>query len=144
MQADGSVNPTKPVKVFWVKKSENNRIEPLTGIQKRLSYGIKSLEPVSQARDEWMFKLAAYRNREFIMKRVNGDQYKVFILSGNRKVEVKKMHVEFDGGSFLSPSIAYVELTGVDHSSGLAITEIIAGSDRHALKEQEVFTSSNQ
>ena len=126
---NGRVDKDSPVKVYWVRKSEDSRIEPLTGIQRRFSYGIPSFELQNPYNDEWVFKLAAYKNRFFTLKREDqSGAYKAFTQSAGREVEVVKMYIEFDGGSFLSPSIAYVELHAIDPSTGEMISEIINGT----------------
>ncbi|MDF1576254.1 MAG: DUF4833 domain-containing protein [Bacteroidales bacterium] len=119
----GSVNPEMPVKVFWLKKSAGNRIEALTGIQKRFSYGIQSMELASSLGNAWRFRLEAYKNRVFTLKKGSGGHYRVYTLSEGREVEVKKLYVKFDGGSFLAPSIGYVQLTGIDPVTGKEIKE---------------------
>ncbi len=130
LHPDGKVDSAMIVKVFWVKKSEDSRIEPLTGIQKRFSYGIKSVEPAPSG-DAWSFQLAAYKNRRFLLKKSMDGRYSVFTRSEGREVEVRKLYVKFDGGTFLAPSVAYVQLTGTDRRTGAEIQEIITGSNRH-------------
>lgn len=127
---DGSVNQETPLIVFWMKKSADNRIEPLTGIQKRFSYGIQSIEPAPSG-DAWSFQLAAYKNRSFLLKKSEDGRYSVFTRLDGREIEVRKLYVKFDGGTFLAPSVAFVQLTGTDRSTGAEIQEIITGSNRH-------------
>ncbi|MDT8402497.1 MAG: DUF4833 domain-containing protein [Bacteroidales bacterium] len=124
---DGSVNREMPLKVFWVKKSEDNRIEPLTAIQKRFSYGIKTVQAGPSMTGEWNFSLAAYKNRVFTLKKTTGGPYKVYTLSEGRNIEILKMYVKFSGGTFLSPSVEFVQLSGIDLLSGNEIIEIITG-----------------
>ncbi len=129
MDRNGRVNKETPVKVYWVRKSEDNRIEPLTVIQRRFSYGIPSFEQQNSYNDEWVFKLAAYKNRFFTLKKSEqAGSYKAFTQSAGREVEILNMYIEFDGGSFLAPSVAYVELHGIDRSTGEQISEIINGT----------------
>ncbi|MDF1570601.1 MAG: DUF4833 domain-containing protein [Bacteroidales bacterium] len=125
---DGSVDPEMPVRVFWVKKSEDNKVEPLTRIQERFSYGIQSIDPDPAAGDQWIFKLAAYKNRDFLLKKAAGNRYSVCTMSHGSEVEVKKLFVQFDGGTFLAPSVAFVQLSGTDRRTGAEIQEIITGS----------------
>lgn len=128
MEQDGSVNREIPVKVFWLKKSAGNRIESLTGIQKRFSYGIQVMDPASSLGHGWRFTLEAYKNRVFTLKKGSGGHYKVYTFSEGREVEVKKMYVKFnENGSFLAPSIGYVQLTGIDPRTGKETKEIISG-----------------
>ena len=129
MDRDGRLNKETPVKVYWVRKSEDNRMEPLTGIQRRFSYGIPAFEQQNPYTDEWVFKLAAYKNRFFTLKKADqAGAYKAFTQSAGKEVEILNMYIEFDGGSFLSPSVAYVELHGIDRSTGEQISEIINGT----------------
>ena len=125
LHPNGSINREMPIKAFWVKKTANNKIEPLTLIQKRYSYGIKAIDPADNEGNEWNFQLAAYKNRTFKLKRSANNYYQVFILSGNREIALTQIFVKFDGGSFMFPTIAYAKLKGVDPQTGSEITEII-------------------
>lgn len=120
----GVLNREFPVKAFWVKKSEDGRTVPLTRIQERFSYGIHSVTE-AYAGETWNFQLAAYKERVFTLRRAADQRYRVYTRSGETELEVVKMYVEFDGGSFLAPSIAYVELIGIDRLTGKEIHEII-------------------
>lgn len=127
---DGSVDSEMPVKVFWVKKSEDSRIEPLTRIQEKFSYGIQSIVQDPSTADQWIFKLAAYKNRNFMLKKAAGNHYSVCIMSQGSEVEVSKLFVQFDGGTFLAPSVAFVQLSGTDRHTGAEVQEIITGGYR--------------
>ena len=128
LNQNGSLNQDMPVNAFWVRKNDNNKTEPLTRIQKRFGYGIRVLDSENNRDNEWHFQIAAYKNKVFILKRSGDFQYKVFTLSRSREIEVERIFVEFDGGSFLAPNIAEVKLTGIDLKTGREITEIIGSS----------------
>ena len=128
LNQNGSLNQDMPVKAFWVRKNDNNEIEPLTRIQKRFGYGIRAMDSENSRDNEWHFQLAAYKNQIFILKRSSDFQYKVFTLSEGKEIEVERIFVEFDGGSFLAPKISEVKLTGIDLNTGGEITEIISSS----------------
>jgi len=128
---DGSVNHEIPVQVFWMRKSTDNRTAPLTGIQKKFSYGIQSIDPDPSSGDTWNFKLAAYNNRMFVLKKTEDGRYGVFTISQESEVKVTKLYIKFDGGTFLAPAIAYVQLTGIDPRTGAEIREIITGGIGH-------------
>jgi len=128
LNKNGALNQDMPVNAFWVRKNENKKIEPLTRIQKRFGYGIRTLDSENSKDNEWHFQLAAYKNKIFILKRSGDFDYKVFTLSGGKEIEVKRIFVEFDGVGFLTPNIAEVKLTGIDLKTGREITEIISSS----------------
>ena len=96
LNSDGSLNQDMPIKVSWVKKTENNIIEPLTRIQKRFSYGIKTMDPIDKEGNEWHFQLAAYSKRIFKLKRMANGQYKVFTLSGTKEIALMRKLLELN------------------------------------------------
>ncbi len=79
-----------------MKKTENNIIEPLTRIQKRFSYGIKTMDPIDKEGNEWHFQLAAYSKRIFKLKRMANGQYKVFTLSGTKEIALMRKLLELN------------------------------------------------
>ena len=127
MDQHGMPDQDMPVKVFWYKKESGNRIEPLTGIQQKFSYGIHSVYPDKAVTDTWKFRLAAYKNRIFVLKKSDGNQYRVYTDFNGMEMEVRKLYVKFDGGSFLAPTISYVSLSGIDPLTDEEVTEIISG-----------------
>jgi hypothetical protein len=118
----GNLNTGSPVRIYWIRHTEGGEIKPLTLVQKKLSYGV-NFDSISKR--EAVFKFAGFKNREFIIFCKGGDEYCTYTISNNRKVIVKKIFVQIDGGSFLLPEISRVELHGEDHQSGEKIVEII-------------------
>jgi hypothetical protein len=53
-------------------------------------------------------------------------QYKVFTGSGTNEIALTQIFVEFDGGSFMFPSIAYAKLIGIESQTGIEISEVIS------------------
>ncbi len=114
-----------PLNIYWVKKTKNNKVEPLTWIQKKFAYGIKILDPESQNNNEWNFRFVSYAKRTFKLKKTAGNRYKVFTTLKNKEIEVTRIFVQIDGGSFWVPSITYVKLFGIDTQSNTKIAETI-------------------
>lgn len=118
----GLINMNQPLRVYWVKHSEDGREEPLTRIQEKFSYGIKFIDS-EKANNSWSFQLAAYPDRVFKVRSTEEGTYRSYIQSGNKEIEVTKMFVKFEGGSFLAPTIAYVNLFGKDTKTGEEVIE---------------------
>ncbi|MBR9999142.1 MAG: DUF4833 domain-containing protein [Cyclobacteriaceae bacterium] len=118
----GNLNAGSPVRIYWIRHTEGGELKPLTLVQKKFSYGL-NFDSISKK--EAVFKFVAFKNREFRIFCKGGDEYCVFTISNNRKVIVKKIFVQIDGGSFWLPEISRVELHGEDHESGDKILEII-------------------
>jgi len=122
---NGYLNQEHPIRAFWVKKTENYKIEPLTRIQNRYAYGIKMLDSRSHKANEWEFQFVSYAKQSFILRQTEGDLFKVYTRSNNKEIEVTRIFVQIDGGGFWVPSVPYVMLTGVDPHTGREITETI-------------------
>ena len=58
------------------------------------------------------------------MKKTDSDQkYHVFVNVNQEKIQVEKIFVRIEGGSFCLPNVKYAEVTGIDTSSNKTITE---------------------
>jgi hypothetical protein len=95
--------------------------EPLTWIQSRLAYGIRYLK-VSE--EEVEFQFVSYKKRKLLLKQT-GDGYSVFMKLINRLMELQKVFVQIDGGSFMLPKIPYVKLYGINPQTDKKIQETI-------------------
>jgi hypothetical protein len=120
----GKPDKSNPIEIHWIKKTNNNKIEPLTWIQKKYAYGIKVLNEYN-IENEIYFQFVSYDKRTFILKKEDDDSFKVFTFSGNKEIEVSRIFVQIDGGSFWLPSISRVELHGIEPGTGNLAMEII-------------------
>lgn len=120
--SNGKLNLENPIKVYWVKNTDGGKIEGLTYTQRTLAYGIKYL---SKKADEVKFQFVSYSKRSFFLKKVNGDKYKVITYLDKKGVEVNRIHVQIDGGTFLVPQISFVMLFWKDPYKGTDGVEVI-------------------
>src|SRR5574343_21485 len=119
---DGKLDLTNPIKVYWIKNTDGGKVEGLTYTQQKLAYGVKYL---SKKADEVKFQFVSYSKRNFYLKKVNGDRFKVITYLDKKGVEVKRIHVQIDGGTFMLPQISYVLLFWRDPFKGDEGVEII-------------------
>jgi hypothetical protein len=122
---NGSVNTENPIRPFWIKKTENNKIEPLTWIQNHYAYGIKVLDSEVRQKNAWQFQFVSYAKRTFELRHLGNNRFKVFTILNNKEIEVTRIFVQIDGGSFWVPSVPYVKLIGFEPLTGKEITETI-------------------
>lgn len=118
---NGTPDKDSPVDVFWLKKTAQNKTEPLTWIQRRLAYGVKVLKN-NPAKVEFQF--VSYPHRTFEMRKYN-NRYKVFTTSNKQEVIVERIFINISGGTFMLPKISKVELYGIDPTTGNKTLEII-------------------
>ena len=119
--ANGTPDIKSPVNIFWLKKTVQNRTEPLTWIQRHLAYGIKVLRNSS---DEVEFQFVSYPHRTFVMRN-HDNSYQVFTTSNNQEIIVERIFINISGGTFMLPQISQIELYGIDPNTGNNTIEII-------------------
>ncbi|MDF1559626.1 MAG: DUF4833 domain-containing protein [Bacteroidales bacterium] len=120
----GNLNLADPIIAYWVRQSINHQREPLTTIQKRLSYGIRVTDRQPDSQHICSFRFVSVPDRIFNLVRY-GDTFSVLIISGGREIIVEKIYVEIIGGSFRLPGVAKVELHGTEAATGNRVMEII-------------------
>ncbi len=118
---EGTLHPIEPVYSYWKRYTANGRTEPLTRLQQNRSYGLKYTEITP-----WQasFYFAAFKEKTFTLKQLSDGSYRVFTSTQSGEKELTKMYVRFAGGSFLMPSIEYVEFSLKDIHTGIIVTEI--------------------
>lgn len=117
---DERLNEQEPIKAYWVRHTRNNQIEPLTRIQKKISYGLlfSDVTPYSAS-----FQFASFSEREFKLKKTPQGIFRVYTQSANQLLEVQKMFIEFEGGTYLMPKIGRVDLYLIDTNTGKTVIE---------------------
>jgi len=118
---NGMPDKERPVEVFWLKKTAQNKTEPLTWIQSRLAYGVKVLK---NNPDKVEFQFVSYPYRTFEMRKYN-DRFQVFTTSNKQEVILERIFINISGGTFMLPQISKVELYGIDPTTGNKTLEII-------------------
>ncbi len=117
---EGNLNE-EPINAFWIKKTKKGRIEPLTWIQKKYAYGLKYLHACEKCAT---FQFVSYDKTNLHLRKYN-DEYKVFTQLNGEVVEVEKIFVQIDGGTFWVPNVTAVELHAKYLKSGEEVVEII-------------------
>ncbi|MEA3445011.1 MAG: DUF4833 domain-containing protein [Bacteroidota bacterium] len=119
---DGTLNEKEPISIFWIKRTADNRLEPITWIQENFSYGLEFITTTSVSAK---FQFVSYGKRTFELKKNTKGDYSVFTISGNKEVEVKRIFVQIDGGTFWFPKITKVELHANIAGTNNRVIEII-------------------
>lgn len=128
--AAGRPDKKEPVKVYWVKHSQNGKTESLTWIQKKYSYGIKTIDPEKVGLDEAQkenicFRFVSFGDYFFSLKPASDGIYKAIAHHKNREIEVSGIFVQIEGDRFRMPSVPFVQLHGIDLATGQSVTETI-------------------
>ncbi len=122
LAADGRLDRTSPVNIYWVKKSGAGSHEPLTWVQRRYSYGIKIIE---SSPDHALFRFVSFDTKVFRIERGADGRFAARTNIGDKQVAVEKIFVRFDSGTYLAPVVGEVIMYGRDTLSGILISEDI-------------------
>lgn len=113
---------SNPVDVYWIKHTDGNIRESLTWIQRKYAYGLKFIK-VKES--EVVFQFVSYNKRDFTLKRDQTGVFKVFTSSQGKEVQVDRIFIQIDGGTFWLPKISRVELHAKDAKTGNNLLETI-------------------
>lgn len=120
---NGALNKKQPIHVYWICYAKKGQIEELTDIQRKYAYGIKTT-PVDE--NSYECYLTAYKKLKLYLKEGNDKRYHIYASVNNKQLIVTRIFISVNGGSLFKPNIDYVELTGIDPSSGQVAVEKIS------------------
>lgn len=118
----GNLDSENPITVYWLKKNNGNKVEPLTWIQKKYAYGLHIIEKSDESAK---FQFVSYHKRTFELKKNKEGNFRVYTISEDRLVEVNKIYIHLDGGSFWFPVISKVDLLSKDPVTNKSVVEEI-------------------
>ena len=120
-QENGKIDKSKPIKAYWIRYAEKGEKEDFNYIQRKFAYGIESK---SLNNEEFELQFVSYKKLPLTLKKIDSDQkYHVFVNVNQKKIQVEKIFMRIEGGSFWLPNVKYAEVTGIETSSNKMITE---------------------
>ncbi len=125
--ADGSINATDPVHVYWIKYMKGGQKEELLEIEKKFAYGART-EIVDGAEKTFKLNLVAYKNIDIMLKPAparSPKKYNALVSVNGKTIALNKVYLKINGGSPMNPNIEYIEFTGKDHKTGKPVVEKI-------------------
>ncbi|MDD2798281.1 MAG: DUF4833 domain-containing protein [Bacteroidales bacterium] len=109
-----------PIDIHWLKRSNGNKVEPLTWIQNKFGYGLKF---ISKKADYALFQFASSNKRNFELKKDAKGQFKVYTNSEKGQIEVYRIFIHNNGGTFLAPKISAIDIYGKNPTTGETVVE---------------------
>jgi len=120
-QENGKIDKSNPIKAYWIRYAEKGVKKDFTYIQRKFAYGIES-KAINN--DDFELQFVSYKKLPLTLKKTDSDQkYHVFVNINQKKIQVEKIFVRIEGGSFWLPNVKYAEVTGIDAYSNKMITE---------------------
>jgi hypothetical protein len=120
-EENGKINKSNPIKAYWIRYAEKGEKKDFNYMQRKYAYGIESK---TLDNEEFELQFVSYKKLPLTLKKIDSDQkYHVFVSVNQKKIQVEKIFVRIEGGSFWLPNIKYAEVTGIETSSNKIITE---------------------
>ena len=120
-QENGKIDKSNPIKAYWIRYAEKGEKKDLNYLQRKFAYG---LESKTLDNEEFELQFVSYKKLPLTLKKIDSDQkYHVFVSVNQKRIQVEKIFVRIEGGSFWLPNVKYAEVTGIETSSNKMITE---------------------
>ena len=112
LEKDGEINRSQPVSVYWLRYAEKGEKKDLGYIQRKFAYGI-----VSKDLGNGQFELRFVSHKKlpmYVRKSTADKKYHVYATINDKKMEIERIFLRIEGGTFWFPNVKYVEIKGRD------------------------------
>ena len=117
---DGIVDKENPVHVFWIRYQERGQIEGLSYIQRKFAYGIQSKEIGA---NKYELNFVSFKKYKMYLMQASDHQFHVYTLINKKQAILTRFYIEINGGTFWSPNVEYVEISGIEPTTHSIIKE---------------------
>ncbi|MCX2453412.1 DUF4833 domain-containing protein [Pedobacter sp. PLR] len=123
VNARGEVSKTEPILVYWLRYDENGEKKDLNYIQRKFAYGIQTK---ALGKDQYEIRFVSHKKIPMYLMQSKEDQkFHVYVTVNNKRIELSKIFVRIEGGSFWLPNVKYVELSGINTATNTPVVERI-------------------
>jgi phosphatidylglycerophosphate synthase len=106
----GRLDEDEPVRVFWIRYTEQGQHKDLNFIQRKFAYGLTAKKV---AGDKYELKFAAYDKVPFFLQKSSADNaYHVYTVVAGKQILLSRVYLHIEGGTFWVPNVKYIEFKG--------------------------------
>ena len=116
----GIIDKDDPVHVYWIRYQDKGQLEDLNYVQRKFAYGISSKEI---GENKYELNFVSYKKYKMYLMKGADKQFHVFTNINKKQAILTRIFIEIKGGTFWSPNIQYVELTGIDMLTHAVVKE---------------------
>jgi len=114
---DGSLNKVAPIHPYWIRYEEGGVSQELSFIQRKYAYGVY-YETIDESKGSYKVYFVCYSKKYIYLVKSNKDlKYHAYISLNNKLIEIEKIFIKTEGGTFWFPVVRYVEVSGIDMST---------------------------
>ncbi|WP_221393216.1 DUF4833 domain-containing protein [Dyadobacter sp. NIV53] len=119
---NGKLIDKQPVHSFWIRYPEGGIRRDLNYLQRKFAYGINSK---ATGNGNYELRSVAYSKLPLYLRKDVKNQYHVYADINSKKCVLNRVFIRIDGGSFWSPNVLYIELKGIEITTGKTIVQRI-------------------
>jgi hypothetical protein len=117
---NGSIDTENPVRGFWIRYQERGQREELSFVQRKFAYGLKTTK-ISENQYELSF--VSYKKYKMYLKLGADKKFSVYTNINQKPAILTRIFIKLNGGSFWSPNIEYIEISGIEADSHSVVKE---------------------
>ena len=119
---DGVLDADEPVKVLWIRYTEQRQRAELNFIQRHFAYGLKER---ALGDGTYELRFVSYKKVPMYLRKSPADnRHHVYVTIEGKQAILNRVYIRIDpGGTFWSPNVRYLELKGVDVQTGKELIE---------------------
>ncbi|RZJ89723.1 MAG: DUF4833 domain-containing protein [Chryseobacterium sp.] len=123
VNSKGVIDEDEPVKVYWIRYQDGGDKKDLSYIQRKFAYGLQTKK---LANEQYELRFVSHKKLPLYLMKSDADKkYHVYITVNNKKIQLDRVFVRIEGGSFWLPNVKYVELKGSNTTGSTQIVERI-------------------
>lgn len=119
---NGVVDRKEPILVYWIRYGEKSEHQDLSYIQRKFAYGIQTKE---LSKDHYELRFVSHKKLPMYLQKGEDNKYHVYVTVNQKKLQIERIFVRIEGGSFWLPNVKYVEIKGIDTEKDTVVTERI-------------------
>jgi phosphatidylglycerophosphate synthase len=123
-QTNGMPDKDEPIRIQWIRYTDKRQRADLSWIQRRFAYGLKEKD---MGNGTYELRFFAFKKVPLYLKKWSVDNKQhVFVDISGRQAILNRVYLRIDpGGTFWSPNVRYLEVTGVDTENGKELVQRI-------------------
>ena len=119
----GQLNEEEPIRVYWIRYEEQGQTMELRNIEKMFAYGVKTSK-IKNNDKEFKVNLAATSIRDFLLKEEAPFKATIYTIISGKQAILERLYIFADNSGFW-PKVKYIELYGIDATTGKSVYEKI-------------------
>jgi len=123
--SDKKLNIEQPVHPYWIRYEEGGARQELSYIQRKYAYGLK-FQLIDKQNLFYKIYFVSYSKKYIqLMKSPKDNKIRAYISLNNKFIELQKIFIKTDGGTFWFPVVKYIDVSGKESKTGNYLTERI-------------------